>query len=350
MKSNFSSLVDLAKEVEKNEAIKNDYVVPKEKIVMNMQGDELMIVGDNSHDAYNLTNHAHGQLASKLKIPKQYYDRIKDIDDLRAKNVNSLLQSSTDNQKFMLRTLGDKARAVVSDKFKPFDNYQILSSLLPVLQERGDLDVMSQSLTEKKMYLQFKLPSLEGEVKKGDVVQAGMVITNSEVGAGAVDVKSMIWRLVCTNGLITSSVLRRYHVGRRIDNADDNYRIFGNDTLLAETQAFKLKLRDVVKEALSETYFNNQLMLMREASEIKIENTPKTVENVTKRFNMTEQDTEGVLSHMIEEGHSNNKWGLVNGITALAQSLEDKDRSYEYEKIGGQVLNLTSSEWKLLAS
>lgn len=37
------------------------------------------------------------------------------------------------------------------------------------------------------------------EVRKGDIVQAGVMISNSEVGLGAVSIQPLVYRLVCTN-------------------------------------------------------------------------------------------------------------------------------------------------------
>ena len=69
MKGNFDTLVDMAREVERIERTKNDYVVPS--------GDILM-VNDNQfnigHEYFDINSFAHGQVASKLSIPKNYYD------------------------------------------------------------------------------------------------------------------------------------------------------------------------------------------------------------------------------------------------------------------------------------
>ena len=58
----------------------------------------------------------------------------------------------------------------------------------------------SVELTETKMYLKVVTPRVEFEVAPGDVVQAGIVITNSEVGCGTLSVQPLIFRLVCRNG------------------------------------------------------------------------------------------------------------------------------------------------------
>ena len=57
---------------------------------------------------------------------------------------------------------------------------------------------------------------LEMEVRKGDIVQAGVMISNSEVGLGAVSIQPLVYRLVCTNGMVVNDMgERRHHVGRQ---------------------------------------------------------------------------------------------------------------------------------------
>ena len=45
------------------------------------------------------------------------------------------------------------------------------------------------------MYIKASLPSLQREVNKGDVVESGVIISNSEVGYGAVNVSPFIKKL-----------------------------------------------------------------------------------------------------------------------------------------------------------
>jgi hypothetical protein len=61
-----------------------------------------------------------------------------------------------------------------------------------------DIQFGSCELTEDYMYLKVVNPRLQDEVRPGDVVQAGVSISNSETGRGAVSVCPLVYRLVCT--------------------------------------------------------------------------------------------------------------------------------------------------------
>ena len=47
---------------------------------------------------------------------------------------------------------------------------------------------------------------------------------------------------------------------------------------------------------------------------------------------------------MVEEGNLN-RYGLANGLTALAHDLDNIDAQYEVEKMGAQVIEMSRTEW-----
>ena len=70
---------------------------------------------------------------------------------------------------------------MLSDRYRRLDNYELAENVLPILQRLEGARFESVELTETKMYLKVVTPRVEYEIAPGDVVQAGIVITNSEV-------------------------------------------------------------------------------------------------------------------------------------------------------------------------
>ena len=67
---------------------------------------------------FGINSIAHGQIASKLGIPKAYYDRMQaEAPELLADNANHWFENS--DAKRMVRTLHQDARALLSDRFRP---------------------------------------------------------------------------------------------------------------------------------------------------------------------------------------------------------------------------------------
>ena len=54
------------------------------------------------------------------------------------------------------------------------------------------------------MYIKVVNKRLEAEVVPGDIVQSGVIISNSEVGLGSVNIQPLVYRLVCSNGMVVN--------------------------------------------------------------------------------------------------------------------------------------------------
>lgn len=346
------SLVNLAHELERQLATKQDLVVPTS--LLRCHTDEggsckMMIDAKDGVEEYGITNLARRQLAEKLKIPFTYFERMRTEQPvLLDRNVNTWLQ--TDHDRRMIRTLDGQVRAVLSDRYRRLDNYDLAENVLPILQRLTYARFESVELTETKMYLKVVTPRVEYEIAPGDVVQAGIVITNSEVGHGTLSVQPLVYRLVCRNGLIASDrALRKTHVGRILQQEEDVITVFRDDTLAADDKAFFLKVRDVVEAAVSEATFRQVAQKMQKTLDIKLTGDPvKAVEVLANRYTLNESERAGVLRHLIVEGDLS-AYGLVNAVTHYSHDVEDYDRATEFEALGGKLIELPSSDWKEMA-
>ena len=199
------------------------------------------------------------------------------------------------------------------------------------------------------MYLKVVNPRVTAEVKKGDIVQAGVLISNSEVGMGSVNVSPLIYRLVCSNGMIaTDGKLRKYHVGRANESRED-FSIYRDETIQADDKAFLMKLEDSVKAAVDQARFSAIVDKMREATEAKIE--PKQVQQVveltSKEFGINESESSGILGHLAAGGDLS-LYGLANAVTRQAQDVASYDRSTDLEATGYRILTMSPALWRSL--
>ncbi|HOX69485.1 MAG TPA: DUF932 domain-containing protein, partial [Burkholderiaceae bacterium] len=149
------TLVSLAQELERQLHSKKDLVVPSQ-LVHHSTGDggETHLVIDEGGGAvhYGVMPLARRQLADKLKIPYAYFERMREEQPvLLDRNVNTWLQSEDDRR--MLRTLDGKVRAVLSDRYRRLDNFDLAESVLPILQQLPEVRFESVELTETRMYL-----------------------------------------------------------------------------------------------------------------------------------------------------------------------------------------------------
>lgn len=346
------TLVSLAQELQRQLESKKDLVVPS-PLVRHSTSEggrtTLVIEEPGGPVAYGVTPLARRQLADKLGIPYAYFERMRENEPaLLDRNANTWLQGEADRR--LLRTLDGNVRAVLSDRYRRLDNYDLAEHVLPILQGLPDIVFESVELTDTRMYLKCVTPRLKFEMEPGDIVQAGIAISNSEVGQGTLSVQPLLYRLVCRNGLIVADrALRKTHVGRALGQEDDGVMVFQDDTLRADDKAFFLKVRDVVQAAVSEATFTQAAMKMQKTMGIRLTGDPvKSVEVLAQRYTLNDTERSGILRHLVMEGNLTG-YGVVNAVTHYSQEVEDYDRATEFEALGGKLIELSAAEWKPLA-
>ena len=349
---NGRSLIDLAHELERQLPTKKDLLVPSS--LMRYQTDEhgncsVAVDGADGTSTFGITDLARRQLAEKLRIPYAYFERMRsEQPTLLDENVNAWLQADDDRR--MLRTLSGEVRAVLSDRYRRLDNYDLARHVVPLLQRLPGARFESVELTATRMYLKVVTSRVEYELAPGDVAQAGVAISNSEVGCGTLSVQPLVFRLVCRNGLVASdNALRKTHVGRIHESAEGAVVTYRDDTLRADDEAFFLKVRDIVEAAVSEATFMQVARKLQRMLGMPLTGDPvRSVEVLANRYDLTDAERAGVLRQLVAGGDMSG-YGLVNAVTHYAQYAEDYDRATELEALGGKLLDLPTRQWQEIA-
>lgn len=290
------------------------------------------------------------QAATHYKVPQDYAERIRETyPALYAQTFNTHMQGSPTRR--MVRTLDGNARAFLSDRYRPLDDYDLANAILPEIFRQPEMRLESSQFTESRFYLKAVFPKIQAEVKKGDVVQIGLVVSNSEVGAGAMQVMPMVYRLVCLNGMISPDYgQRRYHVGKRASEEESAYELYSDDTKRLDDATFYAKVRDTVKGILTHGVLEALTDKLREASQQKIEGVhiQNVIEVTAKRFAYGENTKAGLLRHLIEGGDLT-RYGLMNAITRQSQDEPLYEIATRMEMDGSRIIELPREDWKQIA-
>lgn len=346
------SLVDIARELGRQLDTKRDMIVPTGLMHHETAGDGTTSIRVETPDGiktFPTTELFRRQMADKLKIPFAYFERMRtEQAPLLDRNVDTWLHHEPELR--MVRTLDGQARAFLSDRYRRLDNYDLCDHVLPMLMGLPEARFASTELTATRLYLKVVMPRVNVEIQPGDIVQAGVVISNSEVGQGTLSVQPLVYRLVCRNGLIAADrAMRKTHVGRLSDASLEEVTVFKADTLQAEDKAFFLKVRDVVEAAVSEATFHQIAEKMRRTLGIRLQGDPaRTIDAVATRYLLNESERSGLLRHLIEGGDLS-AYGLVNAVTHFSQDVDDYDRATEFEALGGKLIEQSRAEWDTLA-
>ena len=341
-------LSELAQQLLEERRAQRDFIADTRRLTPHARGAGVCINLEHANGAITVapTRFALGQIASHYKIPMAYVDRMTQAGAaaLLAQNIAYWFAEQPSTR--LLRTRSGETgelRAFLSRRYRPLDNYELAEAVIPQL-ERPGVHVVSARVTDTHFYLQATSDRVTAEVRRGDIVQAGVVIANSEVGASSLRISPMVYRLICTNGLISGSELRQHHVGRGLDpNEDGATEFYRDETCRAVDRAFWLKVVDTVDAAMNEALFGQLVDKLRVAAGEPLNAKPsEIVEVVARRFGLTEAEQDGVLQQLAL-GADWTRYGVVNAVTRIAEDSETYDRAVELERIGGEVLELPAS-------
>ena len=340
------------KELDRQDRAKKDYIGSARALRLYEDGQTFEVRSPGEARQFGTTRLFHRQAASALGIPAKYYDLMQSRKpELLAQNVNTWLGDRENS--YLIRTMdygdGPMARALLSDRYRRIDNMEIAAAVLPLFAGTDQYEVVSSEVTENRLYLKIVNRRLEMAVVPGDIVQAGVVVSNSEVGLGSVSVQPLVYRLVCTNGMVVNDMgERKNHVGRAAKAVDDSFHIYSDEAMEAEDRAFLLKLRDVTLAAIEESRFAQVVCRLKEAAGVPITGkVTEVVELTGKTYGFSSDEQDNVLQYLIAGGDLS-QYGLSNAITRASQDVESYDRATALEGIGWQVAAMPAAQWKEL--
>lgn len=341
MKQGIKTIQNLYGELERQRAARKDLIADTRSITVNSVNGLSMLTIEKDSDklSYRISEIAHRQIADRLGIPYKYYERMRQENPtLLDSNINSWL--NTTPEKRMLRTLDGKLRAFLSDRYRRLDNLELVDHVLPVIAAMKGCEIASCDVTETHLYLKVINKTMKTEIVPGDIVQAGFVVSNSEIGLGALKVEPLVYRLACKNGLISKDLAhKKYHTGRQVEDTDNAYELYSDATLAQDDKAYFMKVQDIVSAAVDETKFMLTVNKLRMAKNLKTGDDPvQTVEVLGDRYVLNKNERASILRHFIMAGEFT-QYGLVNAVTRSSQDVADYNRATELERIGGTLLD-----------
>lgn len=315
------TLTSISQRISK-EASKNwdEVIDPSE---LRMQGGELHLRQlDQPSRPLKANTWAEGQLCSKLGIPVNYFRKCPPIlKDAQFEYWMDQLYSSSNGHspKLLLRGNGETVRGVLSERYACIDNLALIEAI-DTLESTG-LEVKGFELTEVSFHLRLVDPTSYIGADSDDPLFSGVHISNSEVGMRTLSVDALVYRQVCTNGLVrlvkNRSVYARKHIGR---TPEDLARI------LRESSMAALDLG------------GRSALAFAQAKETRIDDPDSKVLALAKPWNLNEEVQESIIKQLSVEPLPDTAYGLINAITTVARS-QDPDERFRIETLAGSLLN-----------
>lgn len=323
------SFDQIVAETTRQHAFKEDFCAVPQTMYINNDG-KLVI----DKVPYSLSSWALNQLCVRLKANYTYIAKCPPY--LQSKNLNYWLKRvPEEDTKWLMRSMnvdGSRTiRGIMSEVYSEFDNIEIIDIMQKVLEGTdGEIVLWHQDEANGGFHLRVAFPNLTTQVGtlpdgSPDLLQVGIHFSNSEVGKRSITVAPLVYRLVCTNGLMRWDVEGEVFKQRHIHlNRDE---IYG-------------KVADATAKALGQG--DDLIRKFAESKKVLIGNPMEVIERLTghnNSFYFSKKTIELIKTNYALEktGDEDTLFDLVNSLTRTAQSL-DADRRVTLERFAHKLM------------
>lgn len=286
--------------------------------------------GDGGTHRLKPTSWATSQFCQKLCIPAAYFKRCPQF--LQTEQFNHWIREEATEEddspdrlpgepiKWLLRAKGDTVRGVLSEKYSKMDNAKLVQCITPALNDRYEVRWMA--LTDESFHLRVVDPTIGREVARDDRLIVGLHIANSEVGRRSLTIDALVYRLVCTNGLVmlcnSKHLLSRRHLG------------------ISEPRFIEAAANAIGEATAASAAYIEQLRL---STHISVGDVDKAIERLASEANLSQAIQERMKLSLRKERpeYQETVYGLVNAATEVAQDLPPDDR-YDLEVLAGRYI------------
>ena len=311
-----------------------DSLVPWGAMTFNCDRDAggIPLVLQHPGGTFGIHDHALRQSAERAGIPWRYVNDLREQDhhDLIAHYLNYLFKTLPGRS--LVREVNGTVRGVLSDAYRRRDSRPLADALVRAANEVGGVPIDARR-TDVRTSLRVIRPEVIDI--DGDFVVAGLAWNNSDYGAGANSLSAFLMRLVCINGAVVEKLLRKVHLGARLDDL-----AFSDATYRLDQAAQVSATRDMVKFALAPAAAEKLVEKVRAAKAVEVDPKKAVVE---LRKVATKGEAEEIAKlytsadiEMLPQG--NNAWRWSNAISRFANTLADHGRAMELDAVAGAVL------------
>lgn len=308
--------------------LSNDYMVKRatsKNIRYNDQAGITFIDENNDIRSFPVSKFALSQLCTKIGVPTRYLEKCISSGrlELAKDNVNSWLEDY--NKDLFIREYNGGVRGVLSSKYSVCDSHEILRVVSDAV-DSSKYNVKGSFLNEERLHV--RLISKEMLPIEDEDLFAGLFIDSSDVGRSTLTVKFGIYKQVCTNGLVIAKKDGILFEQKHINISADEFHLglvnsLSSVDMLTEEAIWGIRR---AKNKLNHWDVNSE----------HPEEIQEFVGYIRQQTNLSENSANKVIN-LMQTKYDDNRWGLINSITEVAQDFT-LERRLELERIAGSLL------------
>jgi hypothetical protein len=336
------SIEETIRKLADQEARKEDILVKPNNLRITSNGCNINMGGGDGR-MFDANPTFLSQLSAIVGIPKLFMERIRSAYPEQYEDLaNAIYQRDTPQTRLIRGFKPDPstdqknhtARAILSDRYRRFDNNHIVIRMFPMIQELN-LEIKCLNISDDFFHMEVVGPRT-APIEVGDEIQGGFALDNSETGLGSLRLTAFIYRLACRNGaIIKEESRRRNHVGRQQLSFDQDYWI-QDDTHNIMSEAIWLQVRDHILH-LTNDGFSTLIDRIKSIKKAELAHDEISIsKDLQAQILLTEQERDRLLTLLVRE--EKNAWGVVNAVTALAHHTQDYERNLHFQAAGGTLM------------
>lgn len=315
-------------------------------------------------DPLRMSETAESQLLARLGIPTRFARSLaeRNCEDVLKYACDRLAQE--DGGKWLIRTVGDKIRAVLSNSYKTLDNFDLMLAATKAA-DAVFAEPWKMRVSDDRFELFLGSSNIQGEVRQDrpedlggryrwqadasqpDTHYACCWISNSETGRGGLNVQPSILRAICANYMLWGDVVRTIHLGRR---REEEGLVYSEETEQAEGHLVWSKLKDIITTTFDQQKFDQYIDSLNGLTQILLpEDTIAVVGSVSVKLQVSEKDANDVLKRLLGSGDLT-AYGLVQAFTEAAHDHDqaDAEKALALEVAGSKIAGSKASELRAL--
>lgn len=327
MDNRLESIINEMEDVEKR---RNDLDIPLNALRMSDEG----LIQSDTYGELTPSPASINRLCTKFKLSNPHINTLIDEgrQDLVADQFNHFL--SKDKNKMKLRCVDDRIKGIVNSNYKKFDDYDMFWQVYEQLKKTGmdyEIDVLNNDDEYTRIRFMFSDTQQDfGMTDEGgldnDILKGGFELTNSEIGMKRTGLNSLVYRQICTNGMM----------GLMAEGQNES--IFGNRGREFNPFSRRNLLSQGMDDAIQRS--NNSINLFRKTKGILVPEPYDEIDKLSNKYKLSNDHREGVKeSYNVEK--QRNYFGVINGFSRFATDSfgkkDYKNRS-RFEFIASDVL------------
>lgn len=268
----------------------------------------------------DMTETAFSRLCSYLGVPPMYVKKCYDNGKHELALANFKAWANDIETNFVFKIFDGVVHGVVTEQYSSFSNNRTMQTLRSVVDLKKYMPIQSV-ITPESMAIRFITRDpiqIEGDQSP---IWSGFMVSNNNMGGGALAINDFSYRQWCTNGMTTRMfdgvALKKAHRGEEM--SDGKIALFSR-AIQGIEDVREEKIRIMNKSAKTKMDLHEHQFL---------------VERIRRNLRLSEKATDDLQA--ISAKYGDTEWALINGITELAQRYTLDDR-LNMENYAGSML------------